>query len=167
MGQAFCNTTGAARPLTFVLWFGGQSDYHKTMKSKLTATEAARNLSDLLNRVRYRGERFTIVRGGEEVAALVAAPVAPPPRPALVALLIDTRVLVDLERARSPALLQEIEDQGVFISAISASELLHGVERAADDARRARRQAFVERVLDIVPILPFDLDVARVHARTC
>jgi len=83
-----------------------------------------------------------------------------------VALLIDTSVLVDLERARSPALLQEIEDQGVFISAISASELLHGVERAADDARRARRQAFVERVLDIVPILPFDLDVARVHART-
>ena len=83
-----------------------------------------------------------------------------------MALLIDTSVLVDLERARSPALLQEIEDQGVFISAISASELLHGVERAADDARRARRQAFVERVLDIVPILPFDLDVARVHART-
>lgn len=71
MGQAFCNTTGAARPLTFVLWFGGQSDYHKSMKSKLTATEAARNLSDLLNRVRYRGERFTIVRGGEEVAAIV------------------------------------------------------------------------------------------------
>src|SRR3989304_8928522 len=71
MGQAFCNTTGAPRPLTFVLWFGGQSDYHKPMKSKLTATEAARNLSDLRNRVRYRGERFTVVRGGEEVAAIV------------------------------------------------------------------------------------------------
>ena len=40
---------------------------------KVTATEAARNLSDLLNRVRYRGERFTVVRGGEEVAAIVPA----------------------------------------------------------------------------------------------
>jgi len=41
--------------------------------SKISATEAARNLSDLLSRVRYRGERFTIVRGGEEVASLVPA----------------------------------------------------------------------------------------------
>jgi prevent-host-death family protein len=39
--------------------------------TKITATEAARKLSDLLNRVRYRGERFTIVRGGEEVCEMV------------------------------------------------------------------------------------------------
>jgi prevent-host-death family protein len=45
------------------------------MKSaiKVSATEAARNLSDLLNRVRYRGERFTVVRGGEDVAEIVPA----------------------------------------------------------------------------------------------
>ena len=41
------------------------------MSTKVSATEAARKLSDLLNRVRYRGERFTIVRGGEEVCAMV------------------------------------------------------------------------------------------------
>lgn len=46
--------------------------------SRVTATEAARRLSDLLNRVRYRGERFTIVRGGEEVAAIVPADRRPP-----------------------------------------------------------------------------------------
>jgi prevent-host-death family protein len=40
---------------------------------RVTATEAARNLSDLLNRVRYRGERFTVIRGGEEVAEIVPA----------------------------------------------------------------------------------------------
>ena len=40
------------------------------MKARVSATEAARNLSDLLNRVRYRSERFTIVRGGEEVAEI-------------------------------------------------------------------------------------------------
>jgi prevent-host-death family protein len=43
------------------------------MKSavKISATEAARNLSDLLNRVKYKGERFTVVRGGEDVAEIV------------------------------------------------------------------------------------------------
>jgi antitoxin (DNA-binding transcriptional repressor) of toxin-antitoxin stability system len=39
----------------------------------VTATEAARRLSDLLNRVRYRGERFQILRGGEVVAQLIPA----------------------------------------------------------------------------------------------
>jgi tRNA(fMet)-specific endonuclease VapC len=82
-----------------------------------------------------------------------------------VALLIDTSVLVALERAQSPESLQEMGDEPSFLSAISASELLHGVERAVDEARRARRQAFVERVLDTLPVLPFDLDAARVHAR--
>ncbi len=43
------------------------------MNVRITATEAARNLSDLLSRVRYRGERFTVVRGGEEVAEIVPA----------------------------------------------------------------------------------------------
>jgi prevent-host-death family protein len=40
------------------------------MAVRVSATEAARNLSDLLNRVRYRGERFTVVRAGEEVAEI-------------------------------------------------------------------------------------------------
>jgi len=43
------------------------------MSLKVTATEAARNLSDLLNRVRYRGERFVVVRAGEDVAELIPA----------------------------------------------------------------------------------------------
>lgn len=41
--------------------------------AKVTATEAARNLSELLSRVRYRGERFTVVRAGEEVAEIIPA----------------------------------------------------------------------------------------------
>jgi prevent-host-death family protein len=41
------------------------------MHTKVSATEAARKLSDLLNRVRYRGETFTIVRAGEEVCHMV------------------------------------------------------------------------------------------------
>ena len=82
-----------------------------------------------------------------------------------MAFLIDTSVLVGLERAKEATPLARIEGETSFISAITASELLHGVERAADEGRRARRQAFVERVLDTIPVLPFDLDAARVHAR--
>lgn len=44
------------------------SDYEPTRS--VSATEAARNLSDLLNRVLYRGETFIIERGGEAVGEL-------------------------------------------------------------------------------------------------
>ena len=43
---------------------------------RISATEAARNFSELLNRVRYRGESFVIERGGVPVGEL--RPVAPP-----------------------------------------------------------------------------------------
>jgi len=56
------------------------------------------------------------------------------------------------------------ENEEVGIAAITASELLHGVHRATDE-HRARRAAFVEGVLAAFPALPFDLLVARVHAR--
>ena len=45
------------------------------MSQKVTATEAARNFSELLNRVRYERETFVILRGGEEIGQL--APVEP------------------------------------------------------------------------------------------
>ena len=47
------------------------------MSTPVSATEAARRFSDLLNRVRYRGERFVIVRNGEEVAELSAVATRP------------------------------------------------------------------------------------------
>lgn len=43
------------------------------MAARITATDAARKFSDLLNKVRYRGETFEVVRGGEVVARLVPA----------------------------------------------------------------------------------------------
>lgn len=41
-----------------------------TPATTLTATQLARNLSDVLNRVEYKGERFIIERNGERVATL-------------------------------------------------------------------------------------------------
>jgi prevent-host-death family protein len=40
------------------------------VETKITATELARNLSDILNRVRYKGESFRVERNGEVVAVL-------------------------------------------------------------------------------------------------
>ncbi len=40
------------------------------MDTDITATELGRNLSTVLNRVHYRGERFRVARNGETVAVL-------------------------------------------------------------------------------------------------
>jgi tRNA(fMet)-specific endonuclease VapC len=79
-----------------------------------------------------------------------------------VGTLLDSSVLIRLERAG--AALGLPDDEEVAIAALTASELLHGVYRA-DVEYRARRQAFVEHVLRVFPVRPFDLQVARVHAR--
>lgn len=44
----------------------------------IRATEAARNFSDILDRVSFRGEEFVIVRGGVTVARLSPAAPVPP-----------------------------------------------------------------------------------------
>lgn len=46
------------------------------MKSRVSATEAARNFSELMNRVRYRGESFVVERGGQPICEIL--PVRPP-----------------------------------------------------------------------------------------
>ncbi len=71
-------------------------------------------------------------------------------------------MLVAAERA-GPGLDAVIgDDDDVVIAAVTAAELLVGVELA--DRRRASRGAFVEAVLGTVPVEPYDLEVARHHA---
>jgi tRNA(fMet)-specific endonuclease VapC len=55
-------------------------------------------------------------------------------------------------------------DKPVGIAAITASELLHGVQRATTAAQRQRRETFVEKLLAVLPVFPFDLVTARIHA---
>lgn len=43
------------------------------METRLSATEAVRSFSDLLNRIRYRGEEFVIERGGAAVCRMAPA----------------------------------------------------------------------------------------------
>lgn len=80
-----------------------------------------------------------------------------------MAVLIDTTVLVDAER-RGQALDDVVGDQERGISAITASELLHGVHRAEEVSVRARRSAFVEHVISAMDPLPITTAIARAHA---
>jgi prevent-host-death family protein len=41
------------------------------MKSEISATDAARRFSEVLNRVRYRNETFVVKRGGEPICEIV------------------------------------------------------------------------------------------------
>ena len=84
-----------------------------------------------------------------------------------MATLIDSSVLIDAERGTLdlPAHLAAYEHEEFLISAITVSEILHGVHRTRTADQRARREAFIEKLLADFPVMPFDLEVARLHAR--
>jgi tRNA(fMet)-specific endonuclease VapC len=78
-------------------------------------------------------------------------------------LILDTTVLIAAER--TVASLDGVigDEDDVSIAAVTAAELLVGVE-LADRRRRPRRAAFVDEILSSVPIEPYGLEVAREHA---
>ncbi len=81
-------------------------------------------------------------------------------------IVLDTNVLIRAEKGAQALDFSQWRDHGnAFISAVTASELLIGVHRASTEARRVRRSAFVEAILDTIPVLDFDLEAARLHAR--
>jgi tRNA(fMet)-specific endonuclease VapC len=77
-------------------------------------------------------------------------------------LILDTGVLIGVKR--TGAAVAFAPDDDVVIAAVTAAELLLGVE-LADDARRQAREDFVTAVLAVVPVAEYDLTVARTHAR--
>lgn len=79
-------------------------------------------------------------------------------------LILDTAVLVTAERGavHLGEVLDDADD--VAIAAITAAELLVGVE-LADASRRPAREAYVGDLLATIPVEEYDLDVARAHAR--
>jgi tRNA(fMet)-specific endonuclease VapC len=84
-----------------------------------------------------------------------------------VGLILDSSVIIAAERGKFDleGLLEAYRDEPVRIAAVTASELLHGWERAPAGRRRDNRRRFVEGLLKILPSVPFDLDGARVHAQ--
>jgi predicted nucleic acid-binding protein len=84
-----------------------------------------------------------------------------------MATLIDASLLIDAERGNLALteLISGLEGEQAAIAAVTASELLHGVHRAKSSHIRTRREIFVESLLSALPIMPFDLLAARIHAR--
>jgi len=82
-------------------------------------------------------------------------------------ILIDSSVLIGFERERTDLAryVRGREEEEMFLSVISASELLHGVHRASDAKCKARCLAFVEGLLLSLPVLEIDLATARSHAQ--
>lgn len=78
-------------------------------------------------------------------------------------LILDSSVLISSERSARTLDRLMADDDDVAIAAITAAELLVGVNRA-DGRHRDRRSAFVRSVLDTIPIEDYNLAVARAHA---
>jgi len=84
-----------------------------------------------------------------------------------VGTLIDTSVLIAAQRGQIDldAIVDYEGDDDVAIASICAAELMHGPHRLPNAAARTRAERAVEAMLDTFPILMFDMDIARVHAR--
>jgi antitoxin (DNA-binding transcriptional repressor) of toxin-antitoxin stability system len=76
------------------------------MMNRISATNAARNFSDLINRVRYQGASFEIERGNEVIAQIIpAAPAA-------------TLSIADLDRQWAQLPRLDAEDAVLFEASI-------------------------------------------------
>jgi len=53
----------------------------------------------------------------------------------------------------------------ITLSVLSVMELEHGIWRAKDEARAARRRQFVEDLIDSVPVYPITTELARMAGR--
>jgi tRNA(fMet)-specific endonuclease VapC len=83
-----------------------------------------------------------------------------------MAIILDTDIIVESERGRFDLSkwLTSLPGEEFEIAAITAAELLHGVERASG-VYRASRERFVRTVLETFPTLPYTERTAREHAR--
>lgn len=79
-------------------------------------------------------------------------------------LIVDTGILIALERGKLAVDQLLGVDDDVAIAAITVAELLVGVE-LADQDRRQPRQDLVDDLLSAMPIEPYGHGTARAHAR--
>ena len=82
-------------------------------------------------------------------------------------IILDTSVLIEAERGRLDIsrFIKGREDEPFGLSVVSVAELLHGVFRADSDSRRMKRSAYVEKVIEMFPIYPFETSAARIYAQ--
>ena len=80
--------------------------------------------------------------------------------------ILDTSVLIEAERGNLhvETLTNGREEEPFGLSVISVAELLHGVNRADSAERRLKRDVYVEKVIELFSVYPFDMAAARVYA---
>jgi tRNA(fMet)-specific endonuclease VapC len=79
-------------------------------------------------------------------------------------LILDTTVLVALERGEIDLTTIAPEDSDAVLPAIVVAEFLVGVRLAATDQKRAARQAALDRARGSLPVENYTQRVARHHA---
>lgn len=79
-------------------------------------------------------------------------------------LILDTGVLIATERHRRETSAALLPDDDVVIAAITVAELRTGIELASAE-HRARRAEFLVRVLETLPVEPYDVTTAEAHGR--
>ena len=79
-------------------------------------------------------------------------------------LIVDTGVLVASERGRTVLADVIDDDDDLVIAAISVAELRTGIE-LADARNRAARIEFLVKILETLPIEPYDLAAAEAHGQ--
>ncbi|HUP42890.1 MAG TPA: PIN domain-containing protein [Thermoanaerobaculia bacterium] len=77
-------------------------------------------------------------------------------------LILDTSALVALERAGASLadVLAPLAEEEVAVPAIVVAELLAGVRLADDRRRAAQRQAKIDAVLALAPVIDFGAEIA-------
>lgn len=78
-------------------------------------------------------------------------------------LLLDTTFLVDAERGGIDLDGAIGDEDDVAVAAVTVAELLVGV-RLAGARQRERRAAYVDELIDSLPVITYDLAVARQHS---
>jgi len=81
-------------------------------------------------------------------------------------IIVDTNFFIDVERKRlNIEHLDQFANYGdTFIAAVTISELLVGVHLAPNIETRILRSSFVENIIQNIPALEFDENVARSYA---
>ena len=79
-------------------------------------------------------------------------------------IVLDSSILVAFERRRFDLERLLADHSPPAVAAVTAAELLIGVENANTPERRVRREMFVQNVLSLCPIIPFDLPQAKLYA---
>lgn len=78
--------------------------------------------------------------------------------------LLDTSVLISVERSVESLDQVILDDDEPALSAITLAELRVGIELGSG-RRRKQREAFIGWIEQSIPVVPYDSDVAHVHAR--